>query len=49
MTFLILKQKRLLNDREINNTPIDILQDGNWVTLPWRMLKVGDIVRVRLL
>ncbi|KMZ59894.1 putative Phospholipid-transporting ATPase, partial [Zostera marina] len=35
--------KRLLNDREINNTPIDILQDGNWVTLPWRMLKVGEI------
>ncbi|PIA47079.1 hypothetical protein AQUCO_01400049v1 [Aquilegia coerulea] len=38
--------KRFQNDRVINGSLIDVLQDQNWVKMPWRRLQVGDIVRV---
>ncbi|OVA11949.1 Cation-transporting P-type ATPase [Macleaya cordata] len=39
--------KRLHNDKVINSTPIDVLQDQKWESIPWRKLQVGDIVRVK--
>ncbi|XXG48466.1 hypothetical protein AAC387_Pa02g2908 [Persea americana] len=39
--------KRLLNDRVINGTPIDVLHDQKWENIPWKKLQVGDIVRVK--
>ncbi|KMZ61764.1 putative Phospholipid-transporting ATPase [Zostera marina] len=39
--------KRLLNDRVINNTPVDVLQNEKWESIPWRKLQVGDIIKVR--
>lgn len=30
----------------INNTPVDVLQDQKWETVPWKKLQVGDIVKV---
>ncbi|XP_042497876.1 phospholipid-transporting ATPase 3-like isoform X2 [Macadamia integrifolia] len=39
--------KRLLNDRVINSTPIDVLQGQRWESIPWKKLQVGDIVRVK--
>lgn len=39
-------QKRFQNDMSINNTTVDILQDQQWVSIPWRKLQVGDIVKV---
>ncbi|KAI3954059.1 hypothetical protein MKW98_017883 [Papaver atlanticum] len=39
--------KRLLNDRVINNTPVDVLMDQRWESIPWRKLQVGDIVKVK--
>ncbi|XP_010272160.1 PREDICTED: phospholipid-transporting ATPase 3-like [Nelumbo nucifera] len=39
--------KRLHNDRVINHSPIDVLQDQRWETIPWKKLQVGDIVRVK--
>lgn len=30
----------------INNNMIDILQDKEWVSIPWKKLQVGDIVKV---
>ncbi|KAM7269267.1 hypothetical protein ACFE04_024764 [Oxalis oulophora] len=38
--------KRFQNDMTINNNVIDVLQDQNWVSIPWKKLQVGDIVRV---
>ncbi|XP_043724478.1 phospholipid-transporting ATPase 3-like isoform X2 [Telopea speciosissima] len=38
--------KRLLNDRVINSSPIDVLQGQRWESIPWKKLQVGDIVRV---
>uniref|UniRef100_A0A2P2LHY8 Phospholipid-transporting ATPase n=1 Tax=Rhizophora mucronata TaxID=61149 RepID=A0A2P2LHY8_RHIMU len=39
--------KRFQNDLVINSTPIEVLQDQKWETLPWKKLQVGDIVRVK--
>lgn len=30
----------------INNNVIDVLQDKEWVSIPWKKLQVGDIVKV---
>lgn len=43
---LILLQKRFQNDLSINNTSIDVFQDQQWVSVPWKKLQAGDIVRV---
>lgn len=40
------QQKRLQNDMAINNNMIDVLQDKEWVPIPWKQLQVGDIVKV---
>ncbi|XP_059278356.1 phospholipid-transporting ATPase 3-like isoform X2 [Lycium ferocissimum] len=39
--------KRLQNDKSINNSSIDMLQDQKWVDVPWKKLQAGDIVRVK--
>ncbi|KAL1807211.1 hypothetical protein ACET3Z_030279 [Daucus carota] len=39
--------KRLQNDKSINNSAIDLLQDQKWESVPWKKLQVGDIVRVK--
>ncbi|PKA61390.1 Phospholipid-transporting ATPase 3 [Apostasia shenzhenica] len=39
--------KRLQSDMAINNTPVEVLQDQRWETIPWKKLQVGDIVRVK--
>ncbi|CAN6483615.1 unnamed protein product [Victoria cruziana] len=39
--------KRLNNDKVINSSPIDVLIEQKWVSIPWRKLQVGDIVRVK--
>ncbi|KAI3901768.1 hypothetical protein MKW98_013883 [Papaver atlanticum] len=39
--------KRLHNDKAINKTAIDVLQDKDWETISWKQLQVGDIVRVK--
>lgn len=41
-----LVQKRFQNDMSINNSTVEILQDQQWVSIPWRKLQVGDIVKV---
>jgi phospholipid-transporting ATPase len=40
--------KRFQNDMSINNSTVEILQDQQWVSIPWRKLQVGDIVKVSL-
>ncbi|KAG5629726.1 hypothetical protein H5410_001443 [Solanum commersonii] len=37
--------KRFQNDKSINNSSIDMLQDQIWVNAPWKKLQAGDIVR----
>ncbi|XVF02325.1 hypothetical protein REPUB_Repub04eG0165900 [Reevesia pubescens] len=39
--------KRFQNDMAINNTPVDVLQDQRWESIPWKKLQVGDIIRVK--
>ncbi|PHU02747.1 Phospholipid-transporting ATPase 3 [Capsicum chinense] len=39
--------KRFQNDLSINNTSIDVFQDQQWVSVPWKKLQAGDIVRVK--
>ncbi|KAF3780228.1 Phospholipid-transporting ATPase 3 [Nymphaea thermarum] len=39
--------KRLNNDKVINSSPVDVLVEQKWVSIPWRKLQVGDIVRVK--
>ncbi|KAK4481860.1 hypothetical protein RD792_012771 [Penstemon davidsonii] len=39
--------KRFQNDMSINNSSIEVLQDRNWVSIPWKKLQVGDIVKVK--
>ncbi|XP_006359578.1 phospholipid-transporting ATPase 3-like [Solanum tuberosum] len=39
--------KRFQNDKSINNSSIDMLQDQIWVNAPWKKLQAGDIVRVK--
>lgn len=38
--------KRFINDKAINGTMIEVLRDDRWNKLPWRRLRVGDIVKV---
>uniref|UniRef100_A0A3Q7GDU6 P-type ATPase N-terminal domain-containing protein n=1 Tax=Solanum lycopersicum TaxID=4081 RepID=A0A3Q7GDU6_SOLLC len=40
--------KRFQNDLLINNTSIDVFQDQQWVSVPWKKLQAGDIVRCEL-
>lgn len=30
----------------INNSPVDLLQNQKWESVPWKTLQVGDIIRV---
>lgn len=39
--------KRFQNDMSINNNMIDVLQDQKWVSIPWKKLQVGDIIKVK--
>ncbi|KAL7181751.1 hypothetical protein ACSBR1_040618 [Camellia fascicularis] len=39
--------KRFQNDKAINNSSIEVLQDQKWESAPWKNLQVGDIVRVK--
>ncbi|TYJ49730.1 hypothetical protein E1A91_A01G155000v1 [Gossypium mustelinum] len=39
--------KRFQNDMAINSTPVDVLQDQRWESIPWKKLQVGDIIRVK--
>ncbi|XP_057482184.1 phospholipid-transporting ATPase 3-like isoform X1 [Actinidia eriantha] len=39
--------KRFQNDKTINNTSVDVLQDQKWETVSWKNLQVGDIVKVK--
>ncbi|XP_073020331.1 phospholipid-transporting ATPase 3-like isoform X1 [Primulina eburnea] len=39
--------KRFQNDMAINNSSIEVLQDRKWVSIPWKKLQVGDIVKVK--
>nr|GEX60240.1 phospholipid-transporting ATPase 3 [Tanacetum cinerariifolium] len=39
--------KRLQNDMTINNSPVDLLIDQRWESVPWKRLQVGDIIRVK--
>ncbi|KAF7132165.1 hypothetical protein RHSIM_Rhsim09G0116600 [Rhododendron simsii] len=39
--------KRFQNDKATNNYSVDLLQDGKWVSVPWKELRVGDIVMVK--
>ncbi|KAJ9187571.1 hypothetical protein P3X46_003012 [Hevea brasiliensis] len=39
--------KRFQNDMVINNSPVEVLQDQKWETVPWKKLQVGDIIRVK--
>ncbi|CAH9129097.1 unnamed protein product [Cuscuta epithymum] len=39
--------KRFQNDMLINNAPVDILGGRQWLSVPWKKLQVGDIVRVK--
>jgi phospholipid-transporting ATPase len=39
--------KRFQNDMSINNSTVEILQDQQWVSIPWRKLQVGDIVKIK--
>ncbi|XP_057448372.1 phospholipid-transporting ATPase 3-like [Lotus japonicus] len=39
--------KRFQNDMAINNGTIDVLRDREWVSIPWKKLQVGDLVKVK--
>ncbi|CAH2038382.1 unnamed protein product [Thlaspi arvense] len=39
--------KRFQNDMSINNSTVDVLQDQQWVPIPWRKLQVGDIIKIK--
>ena len=43
---IFVQQKRLQNDKAINNALIDVLQGQKWERIPWKKLQVGDIVKV---
>eukprot|EP00760_Papus_ankaliazontas_P014562 PhM_4_TR16103/c0_g1_i1/m.87752/K14802/DRS2, ATP8A; phospholipid-transporting ATPase len=38
--------KRHVSDRELNNRSAHILRDGEWKTVTWQHVQVGDIIRV---
>ncbi|KAK4263362.1 hypothetical protein QN277_028784 [Acacia crassicarpa] len=39
--------KRFQNDLAVNNNLIDVLQDQKWVSMPWKRVQVGDVIRVK--
>ncbi|KFK43333.1 hypothetical protein AALP_AA1G111300 [Arabis alpina] len=39
--------KRFQNDMSINNSTVEVLQDQQWVPIPWRKLQVGDIIKIK--
>ncbi|RDX79899.1 Phospholipid-transporting ATPase 3, partial [Mucuna pruriens] len=39
--------KRFQNDMVVNNNMVDVLQDQKWVSIPWKKLQVGDVVKVK--
>ncbi|KAJ0676484.1 putative P-type phospholipid transporter [Helianthus annuus] len=39
--------KRLQNDMTINNSPVDLLRNQRWESVPWKSVQVGDIIRVK--
>jgi len=39
--------KRFANDKVVNSTPVEVLQDSKWIKIPWKKLQVGDLVRVK--
>lgn len=39
----------MLNDRVINSTVVEVLQDERWESIPWKKLQVGDVVRVSII
>ncbi|KAI8021768.1 Phospholipid-transporting ATPase 3 [Camellia lanceoleosa] len=39
--------KRLQNDKAINNSSVEVLEDQKWESVPWKSLQVGDLVRVK--
>lgn len=39
--------KRFANDKVVNSTPVEVLQDSRWIKIPWKKLQVGDLVRVK--
>ncbi|KAJ0250619.1 hypothetical protein HA466_0139290 [Hirschfeldia incana] len=38
--------KRFQNDMSINNSTVEVLQDQQWVPIPWRKVQVGDIIKI---
>lgn len=43
------EQKRFQNDKAINNSSVDMLQGQRWVSVPWKNLQVGDVIKVSVL
>lgn len=39
-------RKRFVKDREMNSTLVGVLREGAFQMVPWRDIKVGEIVRV---
>ncbi|KAL4302308.1 hypothetical protein GQ457_10G025370 [Hibiscus cannabinus] len=39
--------KRFQNDMAINNSPVDVLLNQKWESIPWKKLQVGDIIKVK--
>ncbi|XP_047319881.1 phospholipid-transporting ATPase 3-like [Impatiens glandulifera] len=39
--------KRFLNDKTINNTPIEVLIGQEWQNTTWKDLQVGDVVKIK--
>lgn len=42
------QQKRFQNDMAVNSSPVDVLVDQKWESMPWKKLQVGDIVKVSM-
>lgn len=38
--------KRHVADRSVNNTTALVLREGFWIEMPWKHVKVGDVVKV---
>lgn len=32
----------------VNSSPVDVLVDQKWESMPWKKLQVGDIVKVSM-
>jgi phospholipid-transporting ATPase len=39
--------KRFQNDMAINGSPVDVLVDQKWESIPWKKLQVGDVIKVK--